>query len=144
MIDKIFNLERFVAAQRYDYDVALCEIRNGRKCSHWIWYIFPQIKGLGRSGNSEYYGLDGLSEAKAYLAHPILGTRLREITEAMLAHRGCRADDILGDIDALKLRSSMTLFDLVSPGDIFADVLNEFYGGRRCHCTARYSDKVDR
>ena len=131
-IDILVALSRFLKAQEHSYETALREIRNGRKMSHWIWYIFPQIKGLGKSVNSEYYGITDRSEAEAFLAHPILGARLRLITEALLAHKGKKAEAILGGIDAMKVRSSMTLFDLVSPNDIFAEVLNEFYYGRPC------------
>ena len=131
----MFDLERFVCAQEHSYAQALSEIRAGRKYSHWIWYIFPQLKGLGRSWNSDYYGLDSLAEAASYLAHPALGSRLREITLALLEHSGKKPNDILGDIDATKVRSSMTLFDKVCPGDIFARVLDEFYDGRSCNRT---------
>jgi uncharacterized protein (DUF1810 family) len=126
---KEYDLERFLTAQESAYDEALDEIRAGRKCSHWIWYIFPQQKGLGHSYNSEYYGLDGTDEARAYLAHPILGTRLREICEVLLTHVGKRdIDDIMGSsIDVLKLQTSMKLFDQVSPNDIFEKVLDAFF-----------------
>ncbi len=133
----MFDLDRFVSAQEYDYPVALSEIRAGRKYSHWIWYIYPQLKGLGRSYNSDFYGLASVAEAKAYLAHPVLGARLREIVQALLLHRGKNPKEILGDIDASKVRSSMTLFDIVSPNDIFGILLDEFYNGRRCHRTMR-------
>lgn len=133
----MFDLDRFVSAQEYDYPVALSEIRAGRKDSHWIWYIFPQLKGLGRSWNSDFYGLASVAEAKAYLDHPVLGARLREIVQALLLHRGKNPKEILGDIDASKVRSSMTLFDIVSPNDIFGILLDEFYNGRRCHRTMR-------
>ena len=131
----MFDLDRFVSAQEYDYPVALSEIRAGRKYSHWIWYIYPQLKGLGRSYNSDFYGLASVAEAKAYLAHPVLGARLREIVQALLLHRGKNPKEILGDIDASKVRSSMTLFDIVSPNDIFGILLDEFYNGHRCHRT---------
>lgn len=133
----VFDLDRFVSAQEYDYPVALSEIKAGRKYSHWIWYIYPQLKGLGRSYNSDFYGLASVAEAKAYLDHPVLGARLREIVQALLLHRGKNPKEILGDIDASKVRSSMTLFDIVSPNDIFGILLDEFYNGRRCHRTMR-------
>lgn len=133
----MFDLDRFVSAQEYDYPVALSEIRAGRKYSHWIWYIYPQLKGFGRSYNSDFYGLASVAEAKAYLDHPVLGARLREIVQALLLHRGKNPKEILGDIDASKVRSSMTLFDIVSPNDIFGILLDEFYNGRRCHRTMR-------
>lgn len=142
-IDREFNLERFVEAQEQEYTNALAEIRDGRKRSHWIWYIFPQIKGLGHSYNSEYYGIESLDEARAYLEHEVLGARLCEITTTLLQHRGCTAEDILGGIDAKKVRSSMTLFDVVSPNDIFAEVIKNFYGGRKCIFTLqRLGDKL--
>ena len=99
---KDHSLERFVDAQERMYDIALAEVKNGKKLSHWIWYIFPQIKGLGESYNSRYYGIDDINEAKAYLRHPILGARLREITFALLQHKDKRAVEIFGMIDALK------------------------------------------
>lgn len=109
--------------------MALHEIQTGGKQSHWIWYIFPQQKGLGHSFNSEFYGLDGVEEAQAYLAHPVLGARLREISQALLAHRGkISILELMGSpIDVLKLRTSMTLFDQVSPNDIFAEVLQTYF-----------------
>ena len=132
------DLERFVEAQERhyeNYERALAEIRNGRKVSHWIWYIFPQLRGLGRSPMSMRYGLEGLDEATRYLAHPILGPRLREITRALLEHRGCNVVEILGAVDALKVCSSMTLFDRVAPDDCFAEVLLHLYGNQRCRLT---------
>ena len=137
----MFDLDRFVSAQEYDYPVALSEIRAGRKYSHWIWYIFPQLKGLGRSWNSDFYGLASVAEAKAYLDHPVLGARLREIVQALLLHRGKNPKEILGDIDASKVRSSMTLFDIVSPNDIFGKVLDSFYNGERCEITLKAMQK---
>ena len=126
---KTFDLQRFLKAQEIAYPMALHEIQTGGKQSHWIWYIFPQQKGLGHSFNSEFYGLDGVEEAKAYLAHPILGARLREITQTLLVHRGKRSiHELMGStIDVLKLRTSMTLFDQVSPNDIFAEVLQTYF-----------------
>ncbi|HJH64549.1 MAG TPA: DUF1810 domain-containing protein [Bacteroides mediterraneensis] len=124
-----FNLQRFLDAQEDMYPVALKEIRKGGKQSHWIWYIFPQEKGLGYSYNSQFYGLDGEEEARAYLAHPVLGTRLREITRALLAHRGHRTvRQLMGsEVDVLKLHSSMQLFDKVSPDDVFTEVLKAYF-----------------
>lgn len=129
------GLQRFIEAQNDSYDQALKEIRNGRKLTHWIWYIFPQIKGLGFSYNSEYYGITSLQEAKDYLENELLRKRLFEITESLLMHKGKDIEGIMGDIDALKLKSSMTLFDAVQPDDIFGEVLYEFYGGERCRRT---------
>lgn len=129
------GLQRFIEAQNDSYDQALKEIRNGRKLTHWIWYIFPQIKGLGFSYNSEYYGITSLQEAKDYLENELLRKRLFEITESLLMHKGKDIESIMGDIDALKLKSSMTLFDAVKPDSIFGEVLDGFYGGERCRRT---------
>lgn len=136
------NLQRFLYAQEYDYSIALCEIQNGRKQSHWIWYIFPQIKGLGRSYQSEYYGIANRQEAEAYLAEPILNARLREITLALLEHKDKTAQQILGGIDAKKVLSSMTLFDAITPNDIYADALNTFFAGKRCNRTLEYLQRA--
>lgn len=130
-----YDLERYVDAQNMVYDIALQEIKNGHKRGHWIWFVFPQIKGLGHSYNSEYYGISGTIEAKAYLEHPLLGARLREISQAMLDCGNPSADDILGFPDVLKVRSCMTLFDMVSPDDIFKQVLNKYYDGKPCDKT---------
>ena len=130
-----YDLERFVEAQQLDYVSALNEVKEGEKRGHWIWYIFPQIKGLGHSYNSEFYGISSKEEAKAYLDHPVLGARLREITQALLDCGHPSADDIFGFPDVLKVRSCMTLFDLVAPDDIFNDVLYKYYEGQRCDKT---------
>ena len=128
------DLNRFLHAQDDfgTYSEALREMKAGRKTTHWMWFIFPQLKGLGRSYNSIYYGIESLKEADDYLADPVLGKRLREITSAVLSHKD---DDILvimgSGIDAKKFRSSMTLFDLVCPGDVFAEALEAFFGGQR-------------
>jgi len=129
------GLDRFLQAQEKSYFTALCEVKSGQKQGHWIWYIFPQIKGLGHSYNSEFYGISSKEEAKAYLDHPVLGVRLREITQALLDYNNKTADDIFGYPDVLKVRSCMTLFDLVSPDNIFNDVLYKFYEGQRCDKT---------
>lgn len=129
------GLQRFIEAQNDSYDQALKEIRNGRKLTHWIWYIFPQMKGLGFSYNSEYYGITSLQEARDYLENELLRKRLFEITESLLMYKGKDIESIMGDIDALKLKSSMTLFDAVQPGSVFGEVLDEFYGGERCRRT---------
>lgn len=122
-----FNLRRFVEAQRADYDRALAELRAGRKSSHWIWYIFPQMKGLGFSEASRFYGLSGLDEARAYLAHPILGPRLHACVDAMLTLNG-DAEEILGGVDALKFRSSMTLFSIAAPDDrAFSAAIDRYF-----------------
>ncbi|MBO7552437.1 MAG: DUF1810 domain-containing protein [Bacteroidaceae bacterium] len=133
--DVLYDLERFLTSQNggyADYQRAFSEIKAGRKLSHWIWYVFPQIKGLGFSYNSEYYGISGLEEAKAYLNHPVLGARLREISEAFLNLNAGSALDILGRPDDLKVRSCMTLFDMVSEHDIFEQVITKYYYGERC------------
>jgi uncharacterized protein (DUF1810 family) len=125
-----FDLERFVSAQAGVYEDALAELRAGRKTGHWIWFVFPQIAGLGYSGMSLRYGIASLAEARAYLAHPVLGPRLRACAGAMLLHRGRTAEWILGGIDAVKLRSSMTLFHRAAPGEpLFREVLERYYGG---------------
>lgn len=129
------DLQRFIDAQNEDYALALSEIRQGMKRSHWIWYIFPQIKGLGFSYNSEYYGISSLQEARDYLNHEVLGKRLQEITASLLLHRGKDIELIMGNIDAVKLKSSMTLFDAIQPGGVFCEVLGEFYAGERCRRT---------
>ena len=133
-----YDLNRFITAQTQDYPISLHEIQNGCKQSHWIWYIFPQIKGLGFSYQSQFYGITDRQEAEAYLAEPTLNARLREITLALLAHKDKTAVQILGHTDALKVKSSMTLFDAVSPNDIYAEVLNAFYKGQRCQRTIEY------
>ena len=124
-----YNLKRFLNEQDVYFEQALQEIHDGMKRSHWIWFIFPQLAILGHSWNAKYYGISGYDEAEAYLNHPVLGERLRRITKALLAHREMDAADILGDLDALKVRSCMTLFDAVSPDDIFEEVIKVFYNG---------------
>lgn len=127
----INSLDRFLEAQERMYETALKEIKNGEKESHWMWYIFPQLRGLGRSQMAYVYGINGLEEAKAYLEHPVLSARLIEITEALLEHKDQDIEDILGDIDAMKLRSSMTLFAFINEsGSIFHQALDYFYNGR--------------
>ena len=135
-----YNLERFLEAQNSvwgSYADALKEIKEGHKRSHWIWYIFPQIKGLGHSSNSEFFGISNKDEAKAYLNHPVLGLRLRDITKALLGCNNSSAFNILGFPDVLKVQSCMTLFDLVSPNDIFNAVLGKYYEGKRCEKTIK-------
>lgn len=134
-MDDKHNLNRFIQAQTFSYKSALQELRNGKKTSHWIWYIFPQLKRLGRSYNSTYYGLSGTDEAQAYLNHPVLNARLREVCEVILGLETSDAQSVFGGIDSQKLRSSMTLFDAVSPNDIFAAVLDKYYGGKKDHRT---------
>jgi len=124
------DLERFVRAQQGAYPAVLAELRNGRKTGHWIWFVFPQIAGLGRSELSRFYAIESLGEARAYLAHPVLGPRLRECAAALLSVPGRTAEQILGGIDAVKVRSSMTLFHRAAPDEpLFRQVLDRFYGG---------------
>ena len=130
-----FNLQRFLDAQGRVYEYALREIRNGLKQSHWIWYIFPQINGLGHSDYQEYYGIKSLEEARAYLDNKKLGERLREISNALFKLEGKTALEILGGIDSIKVKSCMTLFDIISPHDIFEKVLDKYYNGQRCELT---------
>jgi uncharacterized protein (DUF1810 family) len=127
-----FDLDRFVAAQDGIYAEALAELRAGAKRSHWMWFVFPQLAGLGRSPTALFFGIASAAEARAYLGHPLLGARLRECSAALLAHRGERAEAILGGIDAMKLRSSMTLFEAAADDPApFAAVLDAFFGGER-------------
>lgn len=125
------DLERFVEAQAPVYATALRELREGRKRSHWMWFIFPQLRGLGASAMSRRYGIGSRDEAAAYLAHAILGPRLRECTEAVNAHRDRSAEAIFGPVDALKLRSSMTLFERAGGGAPFRQCLEACFGGAR-------------
>ncbi|HEX5146495.1 MAG TPA: DUF1810 domain-containing protein [Conexibacter sp.] len=127
------DLRRFVDAQDADgtYARALGELRAGRKQTHWMWFVFPQLAGLGRSATAQRYAIDSLAEARAYLAHPVLGPRLRECTRALLCAPADRsAVDVLGEVDALKLRSSMTLFARADPGEpLFRQALERFHDG---------------
>ena len=126
------RLERFVSAQdeHGTYDRALRELRAGRKTSHWMWFVFPQVEGLGRSETARFYAVAGLGEARGYLAHPVLGPRLRECCRTVLDLEGTTAEAILGSIDAVKLRSSMTLFMRADPGEpLFQQVLETYFDG---------------
>jgi len=125
------TLDRFVRAQQGIYDQALTELRAGRKTGHWIWFVLPQLRGLGRSSTAHEYGIAGRSEAEAYLAHPLLGARLRECVQAVLTHANRTAVRILGDVDAMKFRSCLTLFDAVTDDDLFRQALDAFYDGER-------------
>lgn len=136
------NIERFIEAQKNmycGYDLALKEMQEGGKRSHWIWYIFPQLKGLGHSYMSQFYGIQGKNEAKEYLTHPLLGQRLREITEVILSYPDTADPNkfMMQSVDAKKLKSSMTLFDAISPNDIFGKVLERFFNGKRDRRTLR-------
>jgi uncharacterized protein (DUF1810 family) len=126
------DLERFITAQDSGgtYQHAVAELRKGRKTSHWMWFIFPQIAGLGRSAMAQAYAIDNLAEAQAYLAHPVLGPRLVECAELVASHRGRSAEQIFGGIDAMKLRSSMTLFARADPDqEVFGQVLDQYFEG---------------
>jgi uncharacterized protein (DUF1810 family) len=136
------SLQRFLDAQRTDYATALAEITAGRKRSHWMWYIFPQMRGLGFSEMAHRYGIRDAAEAAAYLAHPVLGSRLLEISRALLALPGSNATSIMGSPDDMKLRSSMTLFGAVPGADaVFQAVLDKFFGGAKDAKTVQLLDK---
>ena len=132
-----FDLERFVRAQDGGvYDQALRELRAGDKRSHWMWFVFPQVAGLGRSPMAQRYAISGLAEAHAYLAHPVLGPRLVEASQALLELSGRDPVRVLGSTDALKLRSSMTLFETAAPDErVFGEVLERYFGGERDEAT---------
>lgn len=126
------DLNRFVDAQKSQYELALSEIKNGDKRSHWMWYIFPQFHGLGHSETSRFYSIKSVAEAKAYLAHPLLGPRLRECAEAVLQVEGKTAREIFGSPDDVKLNSCATLFASVLPaGSVFEQVLDKYFAGKR-------------
>lgn len=129
-MDDPYDLARFVEAQAGTYDDALDELRRGRKRSHWMWFVFPQIAGLGSSATARRYAIASLDEARAYLQHPVLGPRLHECAEAMLGNTEATAQQILGEVDAMKLRSSMTLFQLAAPQEtVFGRVIARFFEG---------------
>ena len=141
----MYDLSRFLKAQECDYDTALSEIRSGRKRSHWIWYIFPQVKGLGFSSTSEFYGIDGLAEAKVYMENETLRRRLIEISEVLLALESSNARDVMGYPDDLKLRSSMTLFGEAAPEEkVFLKVLDKFFGGKKDERTLELLKEMDK
>ena len=126
------SLGRFKEAQKESYPRAYSELKNGKKRTHWMWYIFPQLKELGRSSTAKYYGIDGLEEAKMYLAHPVLSIRLKEISEALLKLETNDPYRVLGNIDGLKLCSSMTLFAEVEGYDsVFGKVIDKYYNGNK-------------
>jgi uncharacterized protein (DUF1810 family) len=133
-----YDLARFVRAQERDYATALSELASGRKRSHWMWYVFPQCHGLGSSATAAHYAIRSLAEAEAYLRHPVLGPRLVECAKALLAIEGRSAHEIFGSPDDLKLRSSATLFALVSPaGSVFERLLDRYFAGARDDRTLR-------
>ena len=129
--DDPFDLRRFVEAQGRSgtYDRALSELRAGRKTSHWMWFVFPQLTGLGRSRMAQAYAISSIAEARAYLDHPTLGPRLRDCCRALLSIEQRSAVDVLGAVDAVKLRSSMTLFAKAGDETLFLEVLDRYYGG---------------
>ncbi|MBC3798406.1 DUF1810 domain-containing protein [Acetobacterium tundrae] len=135
------TVERFVKAQEESYGQALTEIKNGRKRSHWMWYVFPQLKGLGSSETARYYGIENQQEAKAYMAHPVLGSRLLEISGELLKLESSAANAVFGRPDDLKLKSSMTLFYLVDGNPTFKAVLDKYFGGEIDEVTADQLDK---
>ena len=127
-----YNLDRFLKAQEDSYDTALDELKAGRKRSHWIWFVFPQLAGLGQSPTSQFYGITSLDEAVAYLQHPILGGRLHESLKVLQALEETSADHVFGELDAMKFRSSLTLFAEADPADpILEAALDRWFGGRK-------------
>lgn len=125
------GIQRFIEAQKRSYDTALEEIKRGKKRSHWMWYIFPQMKGLGHSSTAQYYGIEDRKEAEEYLAHPILGSRLLEISKELLKLESNDPRAVMGEPDNWKLKSCMTLFEIVSNEPVFGEVLDKFFGGER-------------
>ena len=137
-----FDLQRFVDAQQGVIEYALAELRAGAKRTHWMWFVFPQLRGLGRSDTASYFGLASLEEARAYLRHPLLGGRLRQAVQAILPwDPKLNAEQIFGSVDATKLRSSLTLFDRVEPNGLFAAALMNFFGDERDELTLALLDR---
>ena len=139
-VDDPFDLQRFVAAQDADgtYASALRELRTGRKRTHWMWFVFPQVSGLGRSATAQRFAISGLPEARAYLGHSVLGPRLVESARALTELDGSDAADIFGPVDAQKLQSSMTLFGRAAPDEpVFEEVLDRYFGGEADEGTTR-------
>lgn len=131
-MDDPYNLQRFLEAQHGVFERVLEELRAGRKRSHWMWFIFPQINGLGRSEMASFYGISGSEEATAYLEHPVLGQRLEQCVELLMQLEGPTATQIFGELDAMKLRSSLTLFATIAPaGSIFGLALEKYFAGER-------------
>jgi uncharacterized protein (DUF1810 family) len=137
-----FDLDRFVEAQAGSYEVALAEIRDGAKRSHWMWYIFPQLAGLGHSAMAKRYAIDSLEQARAYLAHPLLGTRLRRCVAAFQHLSNTTADRVFGSVDAMKLRSSLTLFGEAGGGLLFEAALDRWFGGKDPQTLALLADEA--
>ena len=125
------GIQRFIEAQKRSYDTALEEIKRGKKRSHWMWYIFPQMKGIGYSSTAQYYGIENRKEAEEYLAHPILGSRLLEISKELLKLESNDPRAVMGEPDNWKLKSCMTLFEIVSNEPVFGQVLDKFFGGEQ-------------
>ena len=140
--DEPFNLNRFINAQEGVYDRVLAELKNGRKRSHWMWYVFPQLEGLGQSSTSKYYALHSREEALAYLNHPILGSRLIECANTVLAVKGRTVSEIFGYPDDLKLKSSMTLFSCVASNPVFVRLLDKYFQGERDVRTLQLLEKL--
>lgn len=143
MASVLFNLDRFLNAQEPVYAAVLAELRAGRKLTHWMWFVFPQLTGLGRSEMAQYYGLDGLAEAAAYLRHPVLGARLRACTAIVNGLDGVTAVGIFGMPDALKFRSCTTLFELVEAGSEFSRALEKYFDGQRDERTLALAGRSD-
>lgn len=144
-MDDPFNLGRFVAEQdALPFDAALAEIRRGRKNGHWIWFVFPQIRGLGRSETSLYFGIDSLAEAEAYVRHQILGPRLLLATEALADNPVKSVIEIVGELDAMKIRSSLTLFKAMGHGKLFGAALQTLFDGVECQSTRAFLSDVRR
>ena len=138
-----YDLERFKKAQERDFKTALTEIKNGRKESHWIWYIFPQLKELGYSSTAKYYGIEGRGEAESYIKDDFLRERLIEISENLLSLESSNPSEVMGYPDDLKLKSCMTLFSVVAPEiDVFGKVLDKFYSGRKDEKTVELLGKA--
>jgi uncharacterized protein (DUF1810 family) len=136
------GLERFIVAQARNLADAEREIIEGQKISHWMWYVLPQLRGLGRSNFAQLYGLDGLREARAYLAHPVLGRRLEHMCALLLTHKGTKPEKILGKVDAMKLRSCATLFAATpNAPPVFEEILDAFFDGWPCTKTVKLLEK---
>lgn len=138
-----FKLERFIDAHNVDYTRALEEVKNGRKLNHWMWYIFPQITGLGMSETAQYYEIKSLEEARTYMDDDILGTHLIEITNVLLELNTNNPIEIFGDIDSLKLKSSMTLFDYVSNNEIFNKVIDKYFSELKDQTTIKICKEME-
>ncbi len=141
-MDDPYNLQRFVDAQQHVFASVIAELGQGNKLGHWMWFIFPQLKGLGRTAQSNFFGISSVQEAAAYLQHPVLGPRLIECTQLVNAIEGHSAEDIFGEIDAMKFRSSMTLFAYAAPeNQVFIDALGKYYAGEFDPLTIAYLRK---